>query len=134
LHHLLHLVEGLLREREGALLRRRGGGRDVEGYSGGGVVHCTYLYNAKLRPPSTARTCPVTYLGPVSSSTTASATSCAEPNRCWGILCLSASRVSAGVPSGGSTTPGATAFTRICGASFTANARVACAAAAFDIV
>src|SRR5207253_1375612 len=71
-----------------------------------------------LRPPSTARTWPVTYGAAVAKNTQARATSSGAPRRFSAVRAvIFASSASSSPSSGHRTGPGATAFTRTCGPS-----------------
>src|SRR5207302_9385367 len=86
------------------------------------------------RPPSTARICPVTK-GAQARKCTASATSSGEPMRSSGVVArMRARSACSNWPSSGQAmAPGATPFTRTCGASARASERVSAASAAMAV-
>src|SRR6266513_1464032 len=87
------------------------------------------------RPPSTARICPVTK-GALARKCTASAMSSGEPMRASGVVArMRARSASSNWPSSGQAmAPGATPFTRTCGASSSASERVSAASPALAML
>ena len=97
------------------------------------LVRIGGFFAQALRPPSTGRICPVMKSLPRMSERTASATSCASATRRMGV-CICAARTKAVCPSTQRVfvTPGATALTRISGASSRAMTRVTTFSAALE--
>src|SRR5438034_268707 len=87
------------------------------------------------RPPSTARICPVTK-GAQARKCTASATSSGEPMRPSAVVARMRARSACSnwPASGQATAPGATPFTRTCGASSSASERVSAASPALAML
>src|SRR5437667_318586 len=95
----------------------------------------SWIHRKVERPPSTARICPVTK-GAQARKCTASATSSGEPMRPSGVVArMRARSACSNWPSSGQAmAPGATPFTRTCGASSSASERVSAASPALAML
>src|SRR5262249_61069675 len=98
-------------------------------FVGGGLV---LRFKTKLKPPSTAKICPVMNLGQVAKNKTAAATSAAVPFRCMGVFFAKCTASCVSSLEGKTIIPGATQFTLISGANALAIACVSMCSAAFE--